>query len=56
MTTQTPTNKCANCRKRAVYRIANAFNSSSNGKIVCESSVCWRRLTGGYPAEGKPLS
>lgn len=48
--------KCANCSKRAVYRIANAFQSSANGKAVCGSNSCFGALTGGYPAEGKRLS
>lgn len=43
------------CRKRATMVIRNAWQSSANGKRVCSSSVCFGQLTGGYPAEGKPL-
>jgi len=43
--------KCANCRKKAVWRIKNSFTASANGKVVCESNVCFGTQTGGYPAE-----
>ena len=45
--------KCSNspCRRRAVYRIRNAYTRSANGKLVCSSAVCFGALTGGYPAE-----
>lgn len=45
--------KCSNCSKRAVFVIRNAFASAANGKVVCGNSVCFRSLTGGYPAERK---
>lgn len=48
--------KCAACKRRkAAYTIRNAFQSSANGKVVCESHVCWGTLTLGYPAEGRRI-
>lgn len=49
--------KCQACgRRKAVWRVANAYQSSANGKRICDSAVCWGQLTGGYPAEGKSLA
>jgi hypothetical protein len=45
---------CSQCKRKAVYRVANGFQG--NGKVVCASNVCWGAATGGYPAEGKPLT
>lgn len=45
--------RCSNCRHSATHIIRNAFQSSANGKPVCESNVCFGLLTGGYPAEGR---
>ena len=51
----TTTKKCSNCRRKATHVIRNSWTTSANGKLVCGSSVCFGRLTGGYPAEGKLL-
>lgn len=45
--------KCSQCNTAAArYRVRNAYLKSANGKVVCSSNLCWRWLTGGYPAEG----
>lgn len=48
--------KCSVCKRRkATWRIRNAFHSAANGRKVCDSNVCFGTATGGYPAEGVRL-
>ncbi|UGL61870.1 hypothetical protein SEA_FRANKLIN22_57 [Microbacterium phage Franklin22] len=45
--------KCQACKRRkAVWRIRNAFQSAANGKKVCDAAGCFSHFTLGYPAEG----
>ncbi|QED11477.1 hypothetical protein SEA_VITAS_54 [Microbacterium phage Vitas] len=46
--------KCQVCKRRkATHVIRNAFASSANGKRICSNTECFRRPTGGYPAEAR---
>lgn len=53
----TTTKKCATCKRRkAVMVIRNAYQTSANGKVVCNQRWCFSSQTGGYPAEGRALT
>lgn len=47
--------RCSNCRKTATFRIFNAFQDSVNGKVVCDSNVCFGLVTSHYPAQAKRI-